>query len=72
LPESSDAATRGRGGARCVNQSAQSRPRLLPVVARSDRNTPQLRNRFDLFLIDGASLGQYLKVINNAVARSVQ
>ena len=43
-------------------------PTVLPVVARSDRNSPQLRSRFDLFVLDGASLGQYLRAINKAVA----
>ena len=41
---------------------------VLPVVARNQRNSPQLRDRFDLFVLDGASLGQYLKAINSAVA----
>ncbi len=41
---------------------------VLPVVARNQRNSPQLRDRFDLFVLDGASLGQYLKAINKAVA----
>jgi CheY-like chemotaxis protein len=43
-------------------------PTVLPVVARSERNSPQLRSRFDLFVLDGASLGQYLRAINKAVA----
>jgi hypothetical protein len=47
---------------------AAARPRLLPVVARSLRNQPELRSRFELFLLDGASLGQYLKVINQALS----
>ena len=48
--------------------NAPEKPLLLPVVARSARNAPELRSRFTLFLIEGASLGQYLKVINQAVA----
>lgn len=44
------------------------KPLMLPVVARSERNSPALSSKFALFLIDGASLGQYLKVINQAVA----
>jgi len=47
--------------------SAASKTTLLPVVARSDRDSPQLRGRFDAFLIDGASLGQYLKMIGKAL-----
>ena len=43
-------------------------PTVLPVVARSERNSPELRSRFDLFVLDGASLGQYLRAINKAVA----
>lgn len=43
------------------------RSRVLPVVERSQRNAPEVRNRFKLFLIDGASLGQYLKLINQLV-----
>ena len=42
-------------------------PRLLPVVARSARNEPQVRDRFEVFLIDGASLGQYLGGINKVL-----
>lgn len=49
--------------------AASSKPLVLPVVSRSARNAPALRDRFALFLLDGASLGQYLKVINQAVAR---
>lgn len=47
-------------------ESAQA-PALLPVVARAVRNSPEVRNRFDLFLVDGASLGQYLRAINRLV-----
>lgn len=46
---------------------AASQARLLPVVERKARNAPELRSRFGLFLVDGASLGQYLKVINQAL-----
>lgn len=46
---------------------AAGKPALLPVVARSDRNSPQLRNRFGAFLVDGASLGQYLKMIGKTL-----
>lgn len=43
------------------------KPRVLPVVERSRRNAPEVRSRFNLFLLDGASLGQYLKLINQLV-----
>lgn len=42
-------------------------PKLLPVIERSQRNAPAVRDHFSLFLLDGASLGQYLKVINQAL-----
>lgn len=41
---------------------------LLPVVARRDRNSPQLHSRFGAFVVDGASLGQYLKMIGKSLA----
>lgn len=44
-------------------------PALLPVVARSQRDAPELRQRFRLFVPDGASLGQYLKAINQLLPR---
>jgi CheY-like chemotaxis protein len=50
--------------------SAPAKPRLVPVVARSERNSTDLRSRFPLHLFDGASLGQYLKAINQAMASS--
>jgi hypothetical protein len=46
----------------------ESIPKLLPVVARNERNTPAVRGRFDLFVLDGASLGQHLSVINRALS----
>ena len=46
---------------------AASKAKLLPVVARSQRNAPMLRSRFALFLLDGASLGQHLKSIDQLV-----
>lgn len=49
-------------------QAGETQATVLPVVARSSRNSKQLRDRFDLFVLDGASLGQYLKAINTAVA----
>ena len=45
-----------------------AKPRLLPVVARNERNAPELHGHFSLFLLDGASLGQYLKVINRLLS----
>jgi hypothetical protein len=45
-------------------------PRLLPVVARSARNSPQVKGRFDQVLLDGASVGQSLVVIERVLARS--
>ncbi len=47
--------------------NAAGKTALLPVVARSDRNSSQLRSRFDAFVVDGASLGQYLKMIGKAL-----
>jgi len=47
--------------------AGDSAPRLLPVVARSARNEPQVRDRFEVFLVDGASLGQYLGGINKVL-----
>jgi hypothetical protein len=44
-----------------------SRPALLPVVARKNRNDAQVRSRFAAFLTDGASLHQYLKMIGKAL-----
>ena len=51
---------------------AASGAKLLPVVERSQRNAPTLRNRFVLFLLDGASLGQYLKSIDQLVKGNIQ
>lgn len=47
-----------------ATSSAASAPKLLPVVDRSQRNTPGLRERFAAVVLEGASLGQYLKHIN--------
>jgi CheY-like chemotaxis protein len=58
-----DAATVQSGSA-----SNPGQPRLLPVVARSRRNAPEVLDRFKWFLLDGASLGQYLKVINQLMS----
>lgn len=48
--------------------NANAKARLVPVVARSERNSAAVRARFPLHLFDGASLGQYLKAINQAMA----
>jgi len=49
-----------------AGQSA--RTGVLPVVARNRRNAPEVSSRFRLFLVDGASLGQYLKGINQLLS----
>jgi ABC-type amino acid transport substrate-binding protein len=41
---------------------------VLPVVARNRRNAPEVSCQFKLFLLDGASLGQYLKGINQLLS----
>ena len=38
--------------------------RVLPVVSRAARNSAAVRERFEQFVLDGASLGQYLSTIN--------
>lgn len=47
--------------------AASAKTKVLPVVARNHRDAPELQNQFKLFLLDGASLGQYLKAINNVL-----
>ena len=47
--------------------AAKPAPSLLPVVQRQQRNAPEVRSRFAVFLLDGASLGQYLKGIDRLV-----
>ncbi len=42
--------------------------RLLPVVPRSERKSPALRERFDEYVLAGASVGQYLGTINDMLA----
>jgi len=42
-------------------------PRLLPIVARNLRKSPQVRERFEEFLVDGASVGTFLTAINRAL-----
>ena len=45
-------------------------PHLLPVVERGARNDPGLKARYKPMLPDGASVAQYLKAINLALAPS--
>ncbi|MEO7477728.1 MAG: hypothetical protein ABIT64_00660 [Lysobacteraceae bacterium] len=52
--------------------SAVDKPHLLPVAARSERDSPELHSRYKEFLVDGASLGQYLKTINSMVASNAR
>lgn len=47
-----------------------SAPRILPVVARSARHSPQVKGRFEQVLLDGASVGQSLAVIERVLAKS--
>lgn len=51
---------------------AASTAKLLPVVARSQRNAPTVHSRFALFLLDGASLGQHLKSIDQLVKGKIR
>ena len=51
--------------------TASGSPRLLPVVERGARNAPAVRDRFKVFVLDGASLGQYLKLINQLLQARV-
>ncbi len=39
------------------------KPRMLPVVARREKNSPQVRDHFNSFLVSGAGLSQYLREI---------
>jgi len=47
--------------------AATAAAHLLPVIQRQQRNDPDIRNRFRVFLLSGASLGQYLKGIDQLV-----
>jgi hypothetical protein len=51
-------------------RSGADAPKLLPVVARKLRNAPEVRSRYSSFVLDGASLGQYLKAINTVLPAS--
>lgn len=48
-----------------ATSAAGAETKLLPVVARSERNAPAVRERQAGFVLDGASLGQYLRHINH-------
>jgi hypothetical protein len=50
-----------------VASNAGSGPRFLPIVARNMRKSPQVRDRFEQILVDGASVGQYLTIINRVL-----
>ena len=50
-----------------VATSAGTTPRLLPVIQRSLRKSPEVTERFAQFLLDGASLGKYLSAINSVL-----
>lgn len=49
--------------------SAPRTPKLLPVVQRNQQHAPGLRSRFEVFALEGASVGQYLKLINRLMKR---
>jgi CheY-like chemotaxis protein len=47
--------------------AANQATRLIPVVPRTARRDPRLREQYAAFLLDRASLGQYLRAINASV-----
>jgi PleD family two-component response regulator len=47
--------------------AANQATRLIPVVPRTARHDPRLRAQYAAFLLDRASLGQYLRAINASV-----
>jgi hypothetical protein len=57
-----DVVITGLDGATAIATTGTTR--VLPVVARSQKSSPDLRARFPVFVVDGASLGQYLRSIN--------
>ena len=59
----------GLDGANAVPAAGDTVPRVLPVVARAQRSSPQVRDRYSVFVVDGASLGQYLRGINKLLSR---
>ena len=48
-------------------QAASAPPALLPVIDRQVRNAPDFKQRFVNYVLNGASLGQYLKSINSVL-----
>jgi hypothetical protein len=55
------------GGLDAIAALPGSPAHLLPVVARDQRDSARVRGRFAAVLVDGASLGQYLKGIHRVV-----
>jgi DNA-binding NtrC family response regulator len=49
--------------------AADAGPQLLPIVTRAMRNSPQVTERFEQILLDSASFGQYLSMINKVLSR---
>ena len=49
-------------------ETGASAPSLLRVVARGSGDASSLREQFGAFVFDGASLGQYLTVINRVLS----
>ena len=52
------------------NDGHEGKTTLIPVVAKSERNSPQGSSHYSIVLVDGASLGQYLKTINTIMSCS--
>jgi len=50
-----------------VAENSGSGPRLLPIVARNLRKSPEVRDRFAQIFVDGASVGQFLTTINRVL-----
>ena len=55
-------------GVATAGANAPNRTHLVPVVARNASNLPDLHSRYKEVILDGASLGQYLKSINTMMA----
>ncbi len=51
-----------------AQETQQGKTALVPVMARSEANSLQVRGKYSAVLVDGASLGQYLKIINTVLA----
>lgn len=51
-----------------AQETNQGKTAVVPVVARSEFNSSQLRSKYSTVLVDGASLGQYLKTINTILS----